>query len=87
MTRVVMNDDRVVAALDAIPQRAEICDASGRVLGYFVPSSAPLVFYRGIRSPLSAEERERLIREGEATARPLPEFWEAMKKKHPDEFE
>jgi hypothetical protein len=86
MTRVVVDDARVIAALHAISKRSEICDSSGQVLGYFVPKSAASVFYKGMPSPLTAEERERLIREQGPSARPLSEFWEDMKKKHPDEF-
>ncbi len=86
MTRVVLNDDRVIAALHAISNRSEICDSNGQVLGYFVPKSAGVVYYKGVKSPLTPEERERLIREEGPTARPLSEFWEDMKKKYPDEF-
>jgi len=86
MTRVILNDDRVIAELHAVSNRSEICDASGKVLGYFVPKSAGPVYYKGIKSPLTSEERERLIREEGPTARPLSEFWEDMQKKHPGEF-
>jgi hypothetical protein len=86
MTRVVVDDDRVIAALHAISKRSEICDPTGEVLGYFVPKSAAAIFYKGFKSPLTPEERERLIREEGPTARPLSEFWEDMKKKYPDEF-
>jgi hypothetical protein len=86
MTRVVLNDDRVIAALHAISNRSEICDSDGQVLGYFVPKSAGAVFYKGAKSPLTPEEREQLIRDEAATARPLSEFWEDMKKKYPNEF-
>jgi hypothetical protein len=87
MTRVVLDDENVVAALDAIPQRSELCDTRGRVLGYFVPHAADVVFYRGVKSPLSPEERQRLLNEGAATARPLSDFWDDMKRKYPNEFE
>ena len=87
MSRVVVDDPSVIAAFDAVHDRTEVFDASGRVLGLFVPySTQPKVFYRGVKSPLSAEERERLIREEGPTARPLSEFWDDMKKKYPDEF-
>ena len=87
MTKVVLEDEKVVAVLDAISHRSQICDANGRVLGIFVPqSSGDLVFYRGVKSPLTPEERQRLIREEGPTARPLSEFWEDMKKKYPDQF-
>jgi hypothetical protein len=86
MTRVVLEDDHVIATLHAISSRSEICDSNGEVIGYFVPKSAGPILYRGVKSPLTPEERERLIREEGPTARPLSEFWEDMKKKYPDEF-
>lgn len=86
MTRVVLNDDRVVAALHAVSSRSEICDASGQVLGYYVPKSAGPVYYKGVKSELTAAERERLIQDEGPTARPLSEFWADMRKKYPDEF-
>jgi hypothetical protein len=86
MTRVVLNDDHVISALNAISTRSEICDSNGHILGYFVPKSAGVVVYKGARSPLAPEERERLIREEGPTARRLSEFWEEMKKKYPDNF-
>jgi hypothetical protein len=87
MTRVVVEDDRVIAALHAVSRQSEICDASGQLLGYFVPKSAASVFYKRLPPPLTTEERERLIREEGPTARPLSEFWADMKKKYPDEFQ
>ena len=87
MTRVVLDDDRVIAALHAVSKRSEICDRSGQVLGYFVPKSAGPVIYKGVPSPLTAEERERLIREEGPTARPLSEFLDELKRKYPHEFQ
>jgi hypothetical protein len=86
MARVVLTDDRVIAALHAISNRSEICDSNGKVLGYFVPKSAGAVYYKGVKSPLAPEERERLIREEGPTARPLSEFWDDMKNKYPDAY-
>jgi hypothetical protein len=86
MTRVVLSNEQVIAALDAIPQRSELCDSKGRVLGYFVPKDAGVVYYRGVKSPLSSEERERLLREEGPSARPLSELWDDMKRKYPDEL-
>ncbi len=86
MTRVVVEDERMLAALRGIGQRAELCDASGNVFGYYVRKNSGDVFYRGIESPLSSEERERLLREEGPTARPLSEFWDDMKKKYPDAY-
>jgi hypothetical protein len=52
MTRVVIEDDRIIAALAESRDRTEICDSEGRVLGVFVPRSA---------EPASAHDRpERL---------------------------
>jgi hypothetical protein len=87
MTRVVVDDDCVIAALHAISKRSEICDPTGKVLGYFVPKSATPAKYNGFKSPLTAEERERIIREEGPTARPLSKFLEDLKRKYPDEFQ
>jgi len=87
MTRVVVQDERLLAALDAVSQQSEICDANGRVLGYYLPKAAGARIYKGAKSPLSPEERERILREEAATARPLSEFWDDMKKKHPEKFQ
>src|SRR5690349_20783349 len=86
MTRVVVEDERMLAALRGISQRAELCDASGKVLGYYVCKNAGDVFYKGIKSPLSSEERQRLLKEQGPTARPLSEFWDDMKNKYPDAY-
>lgn len=87
MTKVVLQDAQVVAALDSIEQRSELCDASGRVLGFFVPRSAgTTVVYKGAKSPYSREELVRRFRKEAKDAKPLAEFWEDMRKKYPDEF-
>jgi hypothetical protein len=88
MTKVVLNDAETVAALDALQQRAEICDSQGRVMGYFVPQSLDRPrYFLGVKSPLSKEERERLLREELKDAKTLPEFWEEMRRKHPEKFQ
>jgi hypothetical protein len=48
-------------------------------------SDGPLTI-RGMKSPLSDEERERIIRDELDNARPLSEFWEKMRTKYPDTF-
>ena len=59
MTKVVLSD-AVAAALDAIDSRSQLCDATGRVLGYYVPQSCERpITYRGVKSPLSPEERRK----------------------------
>jgi hypothetical protein len=88
MTKVVLKDAAVVAALDAIANRSQLCDDSGRVLGYFVPQSCDTpVSYRGVKSPLSAEERARILREEGDSGKTLAEFWDEMRRKHPEQFQ
>jgi hypothetical protein len=88
MTKVVLKDATVVAALDAIANRSQLCDDTGRVLGYFVPQSCDKpVSYRGIRSPLSPEERERILREEGDSGKTLAAFWDEMRRKHPEKFQ
>lgn len=52
-----------------------------------MPKNATEIVYKGIKSPLTREERERILCEEAPLARPLSEFWENMKKKYPDEFQ
>ena len=88
MTKVVLEDAQTVATLNALHQRAEICDTQGRVLGYYVPRDAERPkYYMGAKSPYSKEELDRRIREELKDARPLSEFWDEMRKKYPDKFE
>jgi hypothetical protein len=88
MTKVVLNDATVVAALDAIDHRSQLCDASGRVLGYYVPQSCERpITYRGVKSPLSAEERARILLDESRESKTLAEFWEEMRRKHPEKFQ
>jgi hypothetical protein len=88
MTRVVIEDGRIIAALVESQDRTEICDAEGRVLGVFVPRAAEsTVYYKGAKSPFPREEVERRFREEAKDARPLSEFWAEMQRKHPDKFQ
>jgi hypothetical protein len=88
MTKVVLKDAAVVAALDAIENRSQLCDATGRVLGYFVPQTCDgPISYRGVKSPLSPEERERILREEAGKGKTLAEFWDEMRRKHPEKFQ
>ena len=86
MTKVVLEDSHVVAALEKIQQRAEICDPSGRVLGVYVPTSSGTIAYRGAKSPYSRAELERIYKGEGDKARPLADFWADMRKKYPEEF-
>ena len=88
MTKVVLKDAAVVAALDAIANRSQLCDGTGRVLGYFVPKSCDTpVSYKGLKSPLSPEERARILREEGDSGITLAEFWDEMRTKHPEQFQ
>jgi hypothetical protein len=88
MTKVVLKDAAVVAALDAIADRSQLCDDTGRVLGYFVPQSCDRpVSYRGVKSPLTPEERQRILREEADKGKTLAEFWEDMRRKYPEKFQ
>ena len=87
MSKVVLEDPSVVATLDAIQRRAELCDANGRVIGLFVRYVKPAAFYRGAKSPYSREEVERIYREQAKDAKPLADFWKEMREKYPDRFQ
>jgi hypothetical protein len=87
MTKVVLKDAALVAALDALADRSQLCDDTGRVLGYFVPQSSDRpISYRGVKSPLTPEERERILREEAGQGKTLAEFWEDMRQKHSHRF-
>jgi hypothetical protein len=88
MTKVVVEDAAVVAALESIANRSELCDSTGRVLGYFVPGTVDrTIYYKGMKSPYSREELDRRIREETKNSKTLAEFWEDMRKKHPEKFQ
>jgi hypothetical protein len=80
VTEVTLDAD-AVAQLKNGEQRLKLRDASGRLLGIFVPASE----HR--KSPFSREELERRYREGAATARPLKEWFAEMNEKYPGEFQ
>jgi hypothetical protein len=61
MIKIVV-DQAVCDKLTEVGDRAELCDKSGRVIGFFHP--APDDEYSGYESPLSDEELDRRSREG-----------------------
>jgi hypothetical protein len=69
MNRIVL-DQANAAKLD-VAQVAEVCDESGRVLGYFTPAHDRSL-YEGVESPISVEEFNQAIQEG--GGRPLKEI-------------
>jgi len=85
MTEVVL-DPPAITQIQQGENYLRIRDAKGRVLGYFVPADPAVkqvVF--GVKSPLSAEERE--MRSREPGGKPLAEFWAEMRQQHPDKFQ
>jgi len=62
MNRIIV-DQATVAKFDALDEVAELCDNSGRILGFFTPSQNHSL-YEGVESPISAEEFDRRVQEG-----------------------
>jgi hypothetical protein len=69
--------------LAALQSPVSLTDASGRVLGTFIPFDPEL--YARNSSPLTPEERQR--RRQSRGGVTLPEFWAEMRQRYPDEFE
>jgi hypothetical protein len=61
MTRVIVDKD-TSSKLDQAVGRVQVCDASGRMLGYFTPLNRQSV-YEGVECPVSNEELTRRERE------------------------
>jgi hypothetical protein len=61
MNRIVV-DQSICDTLSELCVPAELCDKSGRVIGYFHPAGDD--DYEGYESPLSDEELDRRAREG-----------------------
>jgi hypothetical protein len=73
MTKVIC-DEAMRAMLDHGDEHLELCDESGRTLGYFVPTPVnEPALYEGVESPISAEELER--RRHETGGQTLAEIW------------
>jgi len=62
MNRIVV-DAGTVGELDQQDHVAALCDAAGRIVGYFSPALDP-ADYEGVDSPASEEELDRRSREG-----------------------
>lgn len=72
MTKFVV-DAALGAKLTAVGEAVEVCDASGRTLGYFHPvAPLPDSTSAAIRSPLSDDQMER--RRQDRQGRPLREI-------------
>jgi hypothetical protein len=86
MTHIAI-PDTTATELAAADRPVSLRDSSGRVLGVFLPARTeePTIIF-GVKSPFSREEIERRYREGAKDARPLSEFLDEMRQKHPDQF-
>lgn len=61
MTRIVL-DSNVVNQFGAVQERVEVCDANGRVIGYFRPATDPSL-YRHIKVPYTDAELKQFEEE------------------------
>ena len=64
MTKVII-DDSIRTKLHNLSQPLELCDASGRVLGHFVPTP-DLSEYEGLEPQITEEELRRREQETES---------------------
>jgi hypothetical protein len=76
MTRVLI-DAATLAKLHHLRGLLEVCDESGKTLGYFHPIPPANGTGTPIRSPLSHEELQR--RRQQRTGRPLAEILERLR--------
>ena len=76
MMRITV-DDTLRRKLHGLQSQLELCDESGRVLGYVTPA-ADHAMYEGVESPTSEQELDRRSREG--GGRPLSEILEDLEK-------
>lgn len=78
MTKITVNAE-TRTKLDGLEEVVEICDASGRTLGYFHPVPEP-VDYKALiaQSPVSDEELEELRKQ--RTGRPLKDILRDLNK-------
>jgi hypothetical protein len=63
MTRIVL-DEATSDKLTQVADGAELCDATGRTLGFFTPL-ANRALYEGVECPLSEEELQQREKETE----------------------
>lgn len=76
MTRIQI-DQLLRQKLDGMAEPLELCDASGSVVGHYLPeASYKQMIYGSLRIPLGDEEIER--RRNETDGRPLPEIWKRL---------
>lgn len=75
MTQVTL-DAASIAQLEALVVPTKVCDATGKVMGTYIPStSAPDEKADRLRPPLADDEYQRRLQE---PARSLPDIWNSL---------
>ena len=78
MTKLIV-DEALRAKLNNFAEHIELCDESGKTLGYFLPAAAPdPSVCAGARSPITDDELER--RRREPGGRTLAEIWARLRR-------
>ena len=76
MTKVTV-DESLRSKLNTFTEHVELCDASGRTIGHFLPEEVyRKLLYSSVEIPLSEEEMER--RRREKGGRSLAEIWKSL---------
>jgi hypothetical protein len=76
MTKIIL-DPAAATKLSELGEAAELCDASGRVIGFFTPFVTSEM-YHGVKPPIS--EQELLRREQSLHGRTLDEIMADLKR-------
>ena len=77
MNKVIL-DQSALTKLNELNEGAEICDETGRVVGFFMPA-VDRSLYEGVDSPVSTEELSRRSKQG--GGRSLPEILADLEKR------
>ena len=57
MTKIIL-DQAALSKFGTLKDRAEVCDTTGRILGYFIPVGSRSL-YEGVEPPITEEELQR----------------------------
>ena len=77
MVKLTIDQDTRTKLRD-LKERLQLCDETGKVLGYFQPVVDPTL-YEGVDSEISEEELDRRSKEG--GGRPLAEILDDLEKR------
>jgi hypothetical protein len=75
MTQVTIND-LIRQTLDQFSEPVELIDASGRLIGQFLPASSLPISRPSDNCPISEEELQRI--RSQKGGRPLAEIWKDL---------